>query len=107
MITPYRPAKIVVATGRTNCRLSYAITLHQPWASLIALVLKTVETWSWPAPARLAGQHIAVHVGKRVVPRSGDTIGWEPRAHFEDDWHMSLRPGAVLTIVPYNVNRQN
>ena len=22
MITPYRPAKIVVATGRTNCRLS-------------------------------------------------------------------------------------
>ena len=25
MITPYRPAKIVVATGRTNCRLSIAV----------------------------------------------------------------------------------
>ena len=25
MITPYRPAKIVVATGRTNCRLSAVV----------------------------------------------------------------------------------
>ncbi|MCY4560236.1 MAG: ASCH domain-containing protein [Chloroflexi bacterium] len=45
----------------------YAITLHQPWASLIALGLKTVETRSWPAPARLVGQTVAVHAGKRVV----------------------------------------
>ena len=26
MITPYRPAKIVVATGRTNCRLSTVVS---------------------------------------------------------------------------------
>ena len=45
----------------------YAITLHQPWASLIALRLKTVETRSWPAPARLVGQTVAGHAGKRVV----------------------------------------
>ena len=45
----------------------YAITLHQPWASLIALGVKTVETRSWPASARLVGQTIAIHAGKRVV----------------------------------------
>ena len=28
MITPYRPAKIVVATGRTNCRLSQEFRQH-------------------------------------------------------------------------------
>ena len=49
----------------------HAITLHQPWASLIALGIKTVETRSWPAPARLVGRTIAIHAGKRVGQRAG------------------------------------
>ena len=54
---------------------TYAITLHQPWASLIALGLKTVETRSWPAPARLVAQRIAIHAGSgwsanRAMPSS-------------------------------------
>ncbi len=34
----------------------YAITLHQPWVSLIALGIKSVEAQSWPAPATWWGR---------------------------------------------------
>ena len=68
----------------------YAITLHQPWASLIALGLKTVETRSWPAPARLVGQRIAVHAGKRLVRQPGERIERELRVHWGDDWRLII-----------------
>ena len=74
----------------------YAITLHQPWASLISLGLKAVETRSWPAPARLVGQRIAVHAGKRVVRRPGEAIEKELRAHWGDDWQVIIPNGAVV-----------
>ena len=73
-------------TGHTSTESMYAITLHQPWASLIALGVKTVETRSWPAPAHLVGQTIAVHAGKRVVGQSGVPIELELRARLGADW---------------------
>ena len=42
-----------------------ALTLHQPWASLMALGHKTTETRSWPAPKTLVGSRIAIHAAKR------------------------------------------
>ena len=33
-----------------------AITLHQPWASLIACGLKTIETRDWPPPRAVGGE---------------------------------------------------
>lgn len=42
----------------------HALTLHQPFATLIALEAKRVETRGWPAPAWLPGQRIAIHAGK-------------------------------------------
>ena len=42
-----------------------ALTLHQPWASLIALGHKTTETRSWPAPESLVGSRIAIHAARR------------------------------------------
>ena len=50
----------------------YAITRHQPWESLIAPGIKTVETRPWPAAARLVGLTIAIHAGQRVVKGPGD-----------------------------------
>ena len=42
----------------------YALTLHQPWASLIAVGVKQWETRAWP-PARYAlGTLLAIHAGK-------------------------------------------
>lgn len=44
-----------------------AISLHQPWAELIALKIKTHETRHWRYPARLEGQRILIHAAKRVM----------------------------------------
>ena len=42
-----------------------ALTLHQPWANLIAEGIKFSETRNWKPPARLIGQRIAIHAAKR------------------------------------------
>ena len=42
-----------------------AITLHQPWASLIAEGIKTIETRSWAPSREIIGQRIAIHAAKR------------------------------------------
>ena len=43
-----------------------AITLHAPYASLIAMGDKTIETRSWPAPRKLVGARIAIHEGLTI-----------------------------------------
>ena len=51
------------------CRdcLMRALTLHQPWASLIAALIKTSETRSWTAPLSLWGQWLAIHAAQRPM----------------------------------------
>lgn len=46
-----------------------ALTLWQPWASLIAVGAKRHETRSWPAPATILGERIAIHAAVRPVDR--------------------------------------
>lgn len=49
-----------------------AISLWQPWASLIFTGLKVHETRHWRPPARLIGQRIAIHAAKkRTAPSDG------------------------------------
>lgn len=43
-----------------------AISLWQPWASLIACGAKPFETRHWAPPRALIGQPIAIHAAKRV-----------------------------------------
>lgn len=43
-----------------------AISLWQPWASLIACGAKPYETRSWAPPRDLIGQPIAIHAAKKV-----------------------------------------
>ena len=83
-------------TSTASAEPVYAITLHQPWASLIALGIKTVETRSWPAPARLVGQRIAVHAGKRLVRQPGGAIERELRARWGENWRVITPTGAVV-----------
>ena len=47
-------------TGADAVGPSRALTLHQPWASLIALGVKTIETRSWSTPYR---GPLAIHAG--------------------------------------------
>lgn len=41
-----------------------ALPLWQPWATLVAIGAKRVETRHWKAPAFLVGQRIAIHATK-------------------------------------------
>lgn len=54
-----------------------AITLHQPWATAVALGIKRVETRSWPTNHRGT---VAIHAGARRPPLV-TFIG--------DDWHVA------------------
>jgi hypothetical protein len=45
-----------------------AITLYQPWATWIALGLKTIETRTHARFRNLLGQKIAIHAGQRFDP---------------------------------------
>lgn len=47
-----------------------ALTIWQPWASMIALGLKPYEFRGWPAPKWVQGQRIAIHAGARLVRRT-------------------------------------
>lgn len=68
-----------------------ALTLHQPWASLIALRVKTIETRSWPAPEPLIGQHLAIHAAKRE-PVIAEQIG---------EWYTGRADNAAGSPVIY------
>jgi hypothetical protein len=44
-----------------------AITIWQPWATLIAEGCKPYEFRCWPAPSYVVGERIAIHAGARKV----------------------------------------
>jgi hypothetical protein len=76
-----------------------AITLWQPWASLVAIGVKTIETRAWPAPRSLIGQRIAIHAAARLVPafapialELGEYEAWSIRAR-SDGHHLGPHPG--------------
>ena len=43
------------------------ISLHQPWASLVAVNEKTLETRGWAPPQQYIGQTIGIHAAKRKL----------------------------------------
>lgn len=47
-----------------------ALTIWQPWASLIVIGAKPYEFRGWKPPARLVGQRIAIHAGKRPMRKA-------------------------------------
>lgn len=67
-----------------------ALTIHQPWASLIALGAKTIETRAWPAPEVMIGQRLLIHAAKRAMDADGLKLSL-------DHLHaLSLPRGAVV-----------
>lgn len=79
-----------------------ALSLHQPWASLIAVGAKRIETRSWGPPRHLVGQRLAIHATKRIV-RFPDTRGYgtfnEAVAHhLGQDWTSKIPTGAVVAV---------
>ncbi len=76
-----------------------AVSLWQPWASLMAAGLKTIETRDWPT--RYRGP-LAIHAAKR--PMSGDEkyllCDWMNEGLLPLSWSDFCFPfGAILAIV--------
>jgi hypothetical protein len=46
-----------------------ALTLWQPWATLVALGIKPFETRSWAPPLDLMGQRMAIHAAKLRIEK--------------------------------------
>ncbi len=66
--------------------MTKALTLYQPWAQLVVLGIKTIETRSWSTSYR---GPLAIHAGLRK-PR-----GWclgERRTSGDGPWHDDLEP---------------
>lgn len=81
-----------------------ALTLHQPWASLIAHGIKTCETRGWPPAAAMLGERIAIHAAVRLIRLSElneaeiDALERMLRAECGDKWQRVWPPGARFVV---------
>src|SRR5882724_7045194 len=82
----------------THCRrpdgefVLKAISLWQPWASLMADGQKKIETRHWPAPAYLVGQPLAIHATKKIDKEFAYRVGYGANG-------ILCPRGAVVAIV--------
>ena len=75
-----------------------ALTLWQPWATLVAEEVKPYEFRRWPAPKWIWGKRIAIHAGARPVrPREVD--GLIASIRLEQGWGTALKAKAALEIL--------
>lgn len=91
-----------------------AITLYQPWASLIACGLKTTETRHWPPKPGHVGRRMAIHAGRQAIttPRRLNTETWDAiAALYGPDWPNEMPRGAVVATALlagfYRVEQKN
>lgn len=75
-----------------------ALTLYQPWASLIAMGYKRTETRSWNTHFR---GPIAIHAGLAMLCRRGERVSVGPFEVERDEGGLLLR-GAALSW-PYRL----
>jgi hypothetical protein len=72
------------------------ITLHQPWASLIAIEAKPFETRCWAPPVSAIGTRIAVHAGLHVEKRLAPALAKAVISLFGPNWASIVPRGQIL-----------
>lgn len=75
-----------------------AITIWQPWATLIVAGAKPYEFRGWPAPRAIRGKRIAIHAGARK-PRIAEIEDLIARLRSADAWSTALRRDAALPLL--------
>ncbi len=75
-----------------------ALTLWQPWATLVVAGVKPFEFRRWPAPKWIWHERIAIHAGARSVKRReiDDLIA---SIRLEGGWGTALVPEPALEIL--------
>ena len=85
----------------SHSRQIYAITLDQPWASLIAVHAKLIETRSWQPPHHLIGQPLAIHAGKNqnyIGSPHLPVFNANVARYLGSTWDRSIPLGAVVAV---------
>ena len=77
----------------------WALTLWQPWATLIAMGIKLIETRVWRPPARVLHKPMAIHAGMTIA--DDKTIGGtQVEAKIIEllgvEWRAIIPTGAVV-----------
>lgn len=91
-----------------------ALTLWQPWASLVVIGAKPYEFRGWPAPRSLVGERIVIHAAKRALDmvevrslcaqlgssRDGTALTVDKARPFLDSLREAMKSGAGERIAP-------
>ncbi|TPL30221.1 ASCH domain-containing protein [Mesorhizobium sp. B2-4-7] len=80
-----------------------ALTIWQPWATLIMAGVKPYEFRVWPAPRALRGTRIAIHAGARPV-RKAELKDLIIRLRSSDAWSTALKPEALAMLERWHSN---
>ena len=77
-----------------------AITLWEPWATLVAIGAKPIEWRGWAAPRAYVGRRIAIHAGARPV-RKAEVAELLIRLREADgrDWGTALIPEVAIPFL--------
>jgi hypothetical protein len=79
-----------------------ALSIWQPWASLLMAGIKAYETRSWAPPASLLGERTAIHAAKtpvgfeRLAPHLCPLIPGMAEAQSGEDLHAIMPLGCLL-----------
>lgn len=76
----------------------FALTVWQPWATLIALGAKPYEFRSWPAPRNVRGARIAIHAAVRAVKRD-EVADLILRLQGDSPWTAGLHKERALGVL--------
>lgn len=81
-----------------------AITIKQPWASLIVEGIKDVENRTWRCPQKYIGKRVLVHAGSTCEKRHWSALNENQlrdirNTHFYNDFVDNLPAGAIIGSV--------
>lgn len=80
-----------------------AITVWQPWASLIAIGAKPYEFRGWVPPKTYIGQRIAIHAGARK-PKIDEIADLILRLKGKEAWTTALKSDALAWLEKMHTN---
>jgi hypothetical protein len=72
-----------------------ALTIQQPWASLIAMRVKTIEFRSWKTNYRGL---LAIHAGQRFPAENKELLHEKPYSSYIDSDDLPLPLGQIIAV---------
>lgn len=81
-----------------------ALTIWQPWATLIIAGVKPYEFRGWTAPPAIRGQRIAIHAGARPVKKAEIADLIIRLRTPSEAWMTGLKPEALAMLERWHSN---